>query len=130
MFWNEYRDTYKYGTILQDSPEIYAIKPDNNLDLYPTPDAIKTISAEYWKTPTEMSVDGSHSAIPSRFRKIIIARAKIYYAENEDATEILEGALTEFEDLLDKLEADQLPRQKNRRFSQSQDLYNFTVVPE
>ena len=130
MFWNEYRDTYKYGTILSDSPEVYAIKPDNNLDLYPTPDAVKTISTEYWKSPTEMSVDGSNSAIPTRFRKIIIARAKIYYAENEDATEILEGSLTEFEDLLDKLEADQLPRQKNRRFSQAQDLYNFTVVPE
>ena len=130
MFWNEYRDTYKYGTVDSNGPEVYSIKPDNNIDLYPTPDAIKTISVEYWKTPTEMSIDASESPIPTRFHKIIIARAKIYYAENEDAPEVLEGALTEFEDLLDKLEADQLPRQKNRRFSQAQDLYNFTVVPE
>ena len=130
MFWNEYRDTYKYGTVDSNDPEVYSIKPDNNIDLYPTPDAIKTISVEYWQTPTEMSVDASESPIPARFHKIIIARAKIYYAENEDAPEVLEGALTEFEDLLDKLEADQLPRQKNRRFSQAQDLYNFTVVPE
>ena len=130
MYWNEYRDTYKYGTVDSDDPEVFAIKPDNNIDVYPTPNSIKTISAEYWKTPTEMSVDGSHSAIPTRFRKIIIARAKIYYAENEDAPEILEGSLTEFEDLLDKLESDQLPRQKNRRFSQAQNLFDFTVVPE
>jgi len=130
MFWNEYRDTYKYGAVDSNDPEVYSIKPDNNIDLYPTPDSIKTVSVEYWQTPTEMSVDASESPIPTRFHKIIIARAKIYYAENEDAPEVLEGALTEFEDLLDKLEADQLPRQKNRRFSQAQDLYNFTVVPE
>ena len=130
MYWNEYRDTYKYGTVDSDDPEVFAIKPDNNIDVYPTPNSVKTISAEYWKTPTEMSVDASDSPIPSRFRKIIIARAKIYYAENEDAPEILEGSLTEFEDLLDKLESDQLPRQKNRRFSQAQNLFDFTVVPE
>jgi hypothetical protein len=61
---------------------------------------------------------------------MIIARAKIYYGENEDAPEILSGALASFEDLLDKLEADQLPGQKNRRFSKVQDLFNYTVRPE
>ena len=54
----------------------------------------------------------------------------MYYAENEDAPEIMAGALAEFEDLLDKLEADQLPRQKNRRFSAAQDLENFVVRTE
>ena len=38
------------------------------------------------------------------FHDIIIARAKMYYAENEDAPEIMVGSLSEFEDLLDKLE--------------------------
>ena len=54
----------------------------------------------------------------------------MYYAENADPPEIMSGSLNEFEDLLDKLEADQLPRQKNRRFSRAQDLSNFTVRPE
>ena len=39
----------------------------------------------------------------------------MYYAENEDAPEIMVGSLSQFEDLLNQLEADQLPRQKNRR---------------
>ena len=98
--------------------------------MYPTPDATTAISFEYFATPTALAADSDVSAIPPRFHKIIIARAKIYYAENEDAPEILSGALTEFEDLLDKLEADQLPSQKNRRFSKVQDLFNYTVVPE
>ena len=100
------------------------------IDVYPTPDATTAISAAYWKTPTEMSVDGSESPIPSRFHKIITARSKIYYSENEDAPEILAGALAEFEDLLDKLEADQLSGQKKRRVSRAQNIESFTVGPQ
>mgnify|MGYP003148056953 CR=1 FL=1 len=128
--WNAYRENYKYGTIDSDIPEIFSIKPDNNLDLYPTPNAATVVSAEYWATPTVLAADADISAIPPRFHKIIIARAKLYYAENEDAPEIMVGSLSEFEDLLDKLEADQLPRQKNRRFSSAQDMFNFVVRPE
>ena len=130
MAWNEYREMYKYGTIDSDVPEVFSIKPDNNLDLYPTPNAATVVSGEYWATPTVLSVDGDVSAIPARFHKIIIARAKMYYAENEDAPEIMVGSLAEFEDLLNQLEADQLPRQKNRRFSSAQDMFNFVVRPE
>ena len=76
------------------------------------------------------TADDNVSAIPARFHKIIISRAKMYYAENEDAPEIMVGSLSEFEDLLDKLEADQLVRQKNRRFSSAQNMFNFVVRPE
>ena len=130
MEWNEYRDRYKYGTVDEDIPEVFAVKPDNVLDLYPTPNANTVVSAEYWTTPTVLTDNADISAIPPRFQKIIIARAKMYYAENEDAPEIMAGSLAEFEDLLDKLEADQLVRQKNRRFSSAQDAFNFVVRPE
>jgi len=128
--WNEYRDTYKYGTVDSDVPEVFAVKPDNSLDLYPTPNSATVVSAEYWATPTVMTADADISAIPPRFQQIIIARAKMYYAENEDAPEIMAGAVAQFEDLLDKLESDQLPTQKNRRMATAQDLFNFVVRPE
>jgi hypothetical protein len=130
VVWDDYSIEYKRGVVDSATPELFSIKPDNVIDLYPTPDATTTISASYWKTPTELVYDGDESLIPARFHKIITSRAKIYYAENEDAPEILSGALAEFEDLLDKLEADQLPGQKNRRFSRAQDITNFTVVPQ
>ena len=130
MDWDEYKLEYKLGAVDSGTPEVFSVKPDNVIDVYPTPDATTTISAEYWKTPTELSADSDTSAIPARFHNIIISRAKIYYGENEDAPEILSGALAEFEDLLDKLESDQLPGQKNRRFSRVQDLFNYTVTPE
>ena len=130
MDWDEYKLEYKLGVVDSGTPEVFSVKPDNVLDVYPTPDTATTISVEYWKTPTELAADSDISAIPPRFHNIIIARAKIYYGENEDAPEILSGALAEFEDLLDKLESDQLPGQKNRRFSRVQDLFNYTVTPE
>ena len=107
-----------------------SVKPTNVLDLYPTPNVAGTVSAEYFKVPTDLAVDSDTSLIPTRFHRIIIARAKLYYAENEDAPEIMSGSLAEFEDLLDKLEADELPAQKARRFSRVQDISNFTVVTE
>jgi len=130
MEWGEYFDMYKIGTVDSSVPEVFSVKPDNVLDLYPTPNSNTSVYGQYWKVPTELSTDAQVSEIPPRFHKIIVARAKMYYAENEDAPEILAGSLVEFEDLLDKLEADQLPSQKNRRFSKAQDLFNFTVVPE
>ena len=138
MAWNEYREMYKYGTIDSDVPEVFSTKPNGDLDLYPTPNAATTVSAEYWRTPVVMStiLDGettansNTSAIPSRFHQIIVARAKMYYAENEDAPEILSGSVAEFEDLLNSLEADQLVRQENRKFSSAQNMYNFVVRPE
>ena len=138
MPWNEYREMYKYGTIDSDVPEIYSVKPNGDLDLYPTPNSATTVSAEYWRTPIILSdvlsgqstANDNVSAIPPRFHQIIISRAKMYYAENEDAPEIMVGSLSDFEDLLDKLEADQLVRQKNRRFSSAQDMFNFVVRPE
>jgi len=130
MDWDDYTEMYKYGTISTGTPEAFSVKPTNVLDLYPTPDVVGTVSAEYFKVPTTLAEDSDTSLIPTRFNRIIIARAKLYYAENEDAPEIMSGSLAEFEDLLDKLEADELPSQKARRFSRVQDLSNFTVVTE
>lgn len=128
--WKEYRDNYKFGVVESGTPEVFTVKPDNVIDVYPTPDSATSIKAEYWRTPTELSADSDVSAIPARFHRIIICRAKIFYGEQNDAPEVLSSAIAEFTDLLGKLEADQLPSQRNRRFSEVQNLANYTVVPE
>ena len=128
--WLQYREDYKYGTVATGIPELFSVKPDNVIDIYPTPNSTTAITSEYWATPTELSGATDISVIPVRFHRIIIARAKIYYAEQNDAAEVLSGSIAEFTDLLLKLESDQLPGQRNRRFSLVQDLANYTVVPE
>ena len=128
--WKQYREDYKYGTVDTGTPEFFSVKPDNVIDMYPTPDAATTLTAEYWKTPTTLSVATDTPVIPTRFQRIIICRGKMYYSEQNDAPEVLASALAEFNDLLGKLEADQLPAQRDRRFSVVQNLENYTVVPE
>lgn len=128
--WMEYRDNYKYGVVDSGTPEVFTIKPNNEVDLWPTPDTSTAISAEYWKAPTALAASGDVSPIPAGMHRIIICRAKVYYAEQNDAPEIMASAVAEFNDLLDKLEASQLPNQRNRRFSQVQDLANYTVFTE
>ena len=119
--WLQYREDYKYGTVATGIPELFSVKPDNVIDIYPTPNSTTAITSEYWATPTELSAGTDVSVIPVRWHRIIIARAKIYYAEQNDAAEVLSGSIAEFTDLLLKLESDQLPGQRNRRFSLVQD---------
>ena len=128
--WRQYREDYKYGTVATGVPEFFSVKPDNVIDMYPTPDAATTLTAEYWKTPAVLSATTDTPVIPTRFQRIIICRGKMYYSEQNDAPEVLSSAMAEFNDLLKKLEADQLPSQRDRRFSVVQNLENYTVVPE
>lgn len=66
---------------------------------------------------------GSNSTPTSQVRyescRIIIARAKVIWAEVEGATEIMQGALAEYQDLLEELRADQLPGMRTDRMSES-----------
>ena len=128
--WKQYREDYKYGTVATGTPEFFSVKPDNVIDMYPTPDAATALTAEYWATPTALSASSDTHVIPTRFQRIIICRGKMYYSEQNDAPEVLSSAVAEFNDILGKLEADQLPAQRDRRFSVVQNLENYTVVPE
>ena len=87
MDWGEYFDMYKLGTVDSSVPEVFSVKPDNVLDLYPTPNSNTSVYGQYWKVPTELSNDAQVSEIPPRFHKIIVARAKMNYYENEDVKE-------------------------------------------
>jgi hypothetical protein len=60
--------------------------------------------------------------------RIIIVRAKIIYAEVEGATEIMQGALAEYQDLLEELRASQLPGMRHDRVSET-DIF-MTVETE
>jgi hypothetical protein len=51
--------------------------------------------------------------------RIIIVRAKIIWAEVEGATEVMQAALAEYQDLLEELRADQLPGMEHDRVSES-----------
>lgn len=114
-----WRATLRNGVKTNQKPTHVVILPNRNLKLEAPPDAIYTLTADYWKRATKMTVNDSYSPIPEEYERVIIARAKIFYAEHDAAGEILAGASTEYDDLLDKLEAKYLPSDMNRRSSEN-----------
>lgn len=92
-----------------NTPTNWARDPSGQLWLSHPPVSALTASLQYWKKPVPMVNDTDTSPIPSTFDRIIIERAKILYAEREDAAEILDGSSSEYMDLLDKLQAYALP---------------------
>jgi hypothetical protein len=116
MSYVEWRDSLRQGTATNATPSYVVVQPDNNLIVDPPPDKSYTITADYWCTPTRLSANSDTSAIPVQYHRVIVARAKTMWAEREEAPEILLGSVAEYQDLLDKLESQSLPGQRNRRF--------------
>jgi hypothetical protein len=127
MDYKTWRRDYRQGVKTNKKPDNVVILPDLSLKLEPPPDAVYTLSADYWKRPTKMTTNSATSPIPEEYERIIVARAKLFYAESYGANEILLSAQVEFDDLLDKLESKYLPSQKGRRRA---DPGMMVVIPE
>jgi hypothetical protein len=112
LFEIEYRRYFSQmanGVISQTKPGNFILPPSKNLILYPTPNAVYTLTANYWRTPVRMVNNADTSLIPESYIRAIIARAKMYYAIEEEATEVYNEALSEFIQTMNQLQADQLP---------------------
>jgi len=110
-----WRRDYRQGVKTNQRPDIAIILPDQSLKLESPPDDVYALTADYWKRPARMTANTNTSPVPEEYERIIVARAKIAYAESQGAPEVLMSAQIEFDDLLDKLEAKYLPNQEGRR---------------
>lgn len=102
-------------------PSAFTVRPDNTLRTDSIPNTNYTFSAEGWRRPARLQFDDDEPLMPNEYRRIIVCRAKIIYADQRDAPEILEGAQAEYTDILDKLQSDQLESHEFDRMSE-QDL--------
>lgn len=115
--YRTWRQNYRNGTQSNDEPSQFIILPNKNIYLEPAPDGEYLFTADYWKTPTRMSVNGDTSPIPDRFERIILAKAKIYWAEHEEFGTVFDLANAEYKDLLSRLEATELPNKTDMGMS-------------
>lgn len=115
--YKDWRKNYRQGVKTNDEPSNVVIKPDQSLILEPPPDAIYSLTADYWKRPAKPTLTSDTSPIPEEYERIIVARAMMFYAIDTGSNEIMVSAQIEYDDLLDKLEAKYLPNQVGRRMS-------------
>jgi len=99
----EWRRSIGVGATTPGTPEYVVCKPDGSLFLSPTPVAAETLTSPYWKNPVAMVLATDESVIPDKFRRIIVARAKLYFGEEEDAPDVYKAASGEYAELFTKL---------------------------
>ena len=109
-----YRDTLKVNPQTSATPQEFTITPAKNILVWPQANVSQTITCDYWIAPAPMTANAEVSIIPAQFHRLIVARGMVYYANAEDAPEVLAGAAAEHDGLLDALEADQGPNQQGR----------------
>lgn len=90
-------------------PVAYSRRPDGALVLSHKLTQDSTFALDYHVIGKRMAADNDTSPVPEQFDNIIVERAKIFYAEREDAPEIMSGSTAEYTDLLDKMQAVCLP---------------------
>lgn len=127
MDYKQWRTSYRNGTKTNAKPSFFIIKPDKNLVLETPPDAVYSLTADYWKTPTRLSGNTDESLIPDRFQRIVIERAKMFFATDQEDPELFQLSNLEYTRLLGDLEADQLPGRSPTRKGSNEDLV-ITVV--
>lgn len=106
-------------------PSTFSVDPTNTIWFSQTLSNTSSFSIQYWGIGKRLSGDTATSPIPNNFDDIIVERAKILYAQRENAPEILTGSAAEYSDLLDKMQAYCLPRNRAGRTSQN----NPTTAP-
>jgi hypothetical protein len=110
--YDNWRDTYQYGSnrTTYSNPVVFAIKPaDKSICLGPVPTSDYTIIGEYFKAPTELVLDADIPAMPTNYHMAIVYRALMMYGMYEGVGDAIQRGQMEYDKLMRKIRADQLP---------------------
>jgi len=115
LFYKEYqdfRDHWLFGATRTSysRPTDFTVSPSKSLIFGAAPDAVYTVTGDYYKTPSTLSGDSAIPGMPTRFHRLIVYEAMKYAGRRESAIEIIEEARAESYKLRAELEIDQLPR--------------------
>jgi hypothetical protein len=131
--YKAWRDVYRhqYDVDTFDQPVFVAIKPNGKVAVLPGPSTDyvgSIITADYWKTPVELTDNGQPPLIPAQFHDIIVAQAKIYFAEKFHDTGLYNSAFIEHEDWYRDLKSHSLPGNEDDNKSQSSIFHVIEIL--
>lgn len=108
--YGDWRDAYQFGALrdTRSRPFVVTICPDMSIGIGPTPDAGYTVTGDYYRSPSELSLDADVPAIPTRFSMLIVYRAMMFYGMSEAANEVYQEGQIEFERMMRRLQLNQL----------------------
>ena len=119
----EWRDGYRNASLSSaDEVDIVTIKPNNKVEVLPIPNSTaagKVITADYWKAPILLTDNSQVSVIPEQYHSVIVAQAKMYFAEYDGDAGLYSSAYVEHEGLYRQLKAHSLPGKKDELKSEA-----------
>jgi hypothetical protein len=105
-----------FDTTITGPPSRIVVMPDKSLRIEPVPDAVYTITADYYATPTRLAANADVSDIPEEFHMAILGRAMILYANYEGAQEIKAQGSEIYGEFFSRLFDDQIPSEENAAY--------------
>lgn len=110
--YSDWREQYRNQMNVRDDdrPRMFTILQDNKIRMESRPDKVYTINGEYKRTVQTLVADTDlPTGLPDKFHMIVVWAALKYFASFEDAPEIMDSAEMHYDDLLFRLEQEQLP---------------------
>ena len=129
MSYDEYLESEEYlGASVSGAVERVIIDDlDGDVILYPNPSANVTIWAGYFKTVDRLAANDDTTLIPVRFEDAIFNRAKMLYAEHLEDPALYQSAKSDYDEVMTKLEASQLPAFRGQQTA-GDDMFEDVVV--
>lgn len=120
--WEQYRNQYRVGTPKAQSltPTHWTVRPDRRVELSHPIGGVFDYRYEYYRKFPDLVNDDDEIIIP--IDRIVIVRAKIIFAERENAPEHMQGASSEYDDIMQRLEANYLTDAEGGRHGAQRDI--------
>lgn len=100
-------------------PERYYIKA-NQIGLWPAPNAVYTISIDYYKLPTELSADADTPIIPISYREALVQYALSLEHDFNTDPDLAQKAMNRYEQIVTLA--------RNNLLTQPNDTENFRIL--
>jgi hypothetical protein len=111
MPYDQFRQVYGMGLnrTMTGRPQIITERPDQSLQLWPTPDATYTIIGEQYKAPLSLTAATDVPIFAAKFHDAIVQRALMFYGAFEGDAGVFGAAQTEFNRILAQMEGVYMP---------------------
>jgi hypothetical protein len=109
--FENFRDLFLFGQMrtTQQRPTFFTLSPQKDFLLGHAPDDVYTVCGEGYAMPTELAADSDRPAMPGQFHMAIVYRAMMFYGQYENAPEVYTHGQNEFNKLIARLHAAQMP---------------------
>jgi len=122
--WDDFKKIYRHGSPRTPSttPNAWTFRPDRTIEFSHPIGGVFDYRYEYYREPPNLVNDDDEIILPDGYDRLVLVRAKIIFAERENAPEIMQGSANEFDEMVTRLESNYLPGFRGGASHEEQDM--------